>query len=141
MPYAIAQDIIDRYGDDALLIAADRNNDGVVDAAAVDRALADATAEINVYVGRVEALPLTTVPEILVNLCVDIALYKVSNGLAATEAQRQRYEDAIALLKSIAKGEASLGLTDGSEEPEADGLVEFDGPEKQFTRSSMNCLT
>jgi phage gp36-like protein len=141
MPYATQQDILDRHGADALLIATDRDNDGTVDTDAVDRALDDATAEINVYLGKVEVLPLVTVPAVLVQVCVDIALYKASTGLAMTEEKRQRYEDAIALLKSVATGAVSLGIDDGSAEPAAGGDVEIIGPGRQFSRSTMNVLT
>lgn len=109
--YATLQNLVDRFGNDALLIAADRDGDGMVDADVVDQALADADAEIDTYVGQQYKLPLTTVPRILTKLAVDIAFDTLSpEADTATEHRRTRREKAIQLLKSIAKGEVSLGI-------------------------------
>lgn len=121
MAYATQQDIIDRYGEDQLLILADRDRDNVVDADVVARALADADAEINLHVGALYDLPLASVPAGLVQIAVDIALYRMC-GTAdlATEESRKRYEDARATLRRIAKREISLG----PEPEQAGGLVQ-----------------
>lgn len=139
MSYATQQDIIDRYGSDALHIAADRDNDGVLDVDAITRALDDATAEINVYVGARYDLPLSTVPPVLVMLCVDIALYKLATGTAGTDERRQRYEDAVALLRRIASGELPLGVDAGSGDDNA-AEVELIGPARIFSRNKMGGL-
>lgn len=139
MPYATQQDIIDRYGSDTLHIAADRDNDGVLDTAAITRALDDATAEINVYVGARYDLPLSTVPTVLVKLCVDIALYQLATGTAGTDERRQRYEDAVALLKRIATGELQLGMDAGTSDDNA-AEVELIGPGRMFNRNNMGGL-
>ena len=78
MAYATQQNMIDRYGDDQLLIVADRDNDSVVDAAVIEQALLDATAEIDTYVAAKYALPLSTVPTVLTRLCVDISMYRLT---------------------------------------------------------------
>lgn len=134
--YCTQQDIEDRYGSDALLLIADRDNDGTVDAQAVSDAIDDASAEIDVYVGEAHDLPLPTVPSALVRVCVDITVYRLSaTADIGTEEKRQRYEDAIALLKQIAKGEISLGLTDPP--TPTNGAVNISGPDRQFTRRKM----
>lgn len=108
--YASQQDIEDRYGVDALLIVADENFDDQVDTDKVNKALSDATDEINLYVGKRESLPLSHVPPILKRLAVVIAFYFLSSESGYTEEKRKRYEDAIKVLRSIAKGEVSLGI-------------------------------
>ena len=45
--YATLQDLQTRFGEDALLIAADRDGDNQVDAEVVEQALEDADAEID----------------------------------------------------------------------------------------------
>ncbi|WP_040728227.1 gp436 family protein [Thiomicrorhabdus sp. Kp2] len=111
MNYATQIDIENRYGTDSLLVVADRNDDQVVDAEVVTAALEDASAEIDSYVGVKYALPLATVPRVLSQLCVDIAFYKLSaDADMATEERRQRYDDAIGLLKRFSRGEVTLGL-------------------------------
>lgn len=140
MPYATLQNIVDRYGDDALSIVADRDNDGVVDAPVVSQALDDASEEIDTWIGKKYSLPLAVVPGVLIRLCVDIALYRLSPDNSYTEEKRNRYTDALKHLKAIANGEASLGL-DAIDEPESSaGDVELISPERQFSRSTMGRL-
>lgn len=140
MAYATQQDIIDRYGQDALYVAADRNNDDVVDNAVVGKALDDATDEINSYVGKKYQLPLPLVPTVLVRVCVDIALYRMSFGTALTEEKRKRYDDTVRLLKGISIGEASLGYDDGSNAEPTAGDAELISNERLFTRQNMGGL-
>lgn len=139
MSYATQQDIIDRYGSDALHIAADRDNDGVLDVDAITLALDDATAEINVYVGARYDLPLSTVPAVLIKLCVDIAMYQLATGTAGTDERQKRYENAVTLLRRIASGELQLGLDAGSSDDNA-ADVELIGPARMFSRNKMGGL-
>lgn len=134
MPYATQQDIIDQYGENELIIAADHDLDGEVDVDVVARALAGASEEIDAYLVGRYTLPLPTPPAILKPLCVDIALYKVSTGTAVTDEKRRRYDDAVKLLSKIAKGELTFGL----EKPPAgaSGAV-ITGPERLFTRDKL----
>jgi phage gp36-like protein len=108
--YANEQDIIDKYGAEALVITADHDGDGVADPAVVARGLSDAGDEINTYIGSRYPLPLTYAPPILKPLCIDIALYKMSVGITVTDEKRLRYEDALKLLVKIAEGKITLGL-------------------------------
>lgn len=139
MAYATQQDIVDRHGEDVLYVLADRDNDDVLDTALIDQALADATAEIDVYLAAKYDLPLVTVPAVVLRLCVDISVYLMANtGTGRAEEYRQRYEDALALLRRIASGEVSLGL----ETPpvSAVGGVSVSGPSRTFSRDSMKGL-
>ena len=140
MAYATQQDIIDRYGNDALFVVADRDNDNVIDAVVVDGALSDATDEINAYVASKYALPLATVPPVLKRMCVDIALYRLSPDGSYTEEKRQRYEDAVKLLTKFSNGDASLGLPENSTPDSAVGDVELISSDRQFSRRTMGRL-
>ncbi|MEX0732846.1 MAG: DUF1320 domain-containing protein [Aquisalimonadaceae bacterium] len=140
MPYATQQNIIDRYGQDVLLLAADRDGDGQVDSEAVDQALADADAEIDTYLAAKYALPLAVVPDVLVRLAVDIALFRVeATADVISEERRQRYKDAVALLARMARGEVSLGLPDPP--VSANGAVHISSEKRRFNRRSMRRLT
>lgn len=114
MSYATYSDLTARESEDAIYAAADHNRDGVLDAAdllAIDKALADATGEMNSYIGQRHDLPLPTAPVWAVQICIDIALYRLSRMAdALTNELRQRYADAVAFLKRVSKGEAGLGL-------------------------------
>ncbi|TWC35059.1 phage gp36-like protein [Pseudomonas sp. SJZ079] len=132
MAYATQDALIERHGLDAVLLVADRDDDGVVDAAVVAKALADATAEIDTYVGARHRLPLPSVPEVLVRLCCDISLYRLSADAGSnTEEKRKRFEDAVSLLIRIAGGSVSLGLPTPVEQ-QSSGEAWFEGQPKRF---------
>ena len=57
MPYASQADIVDLYGQNALVVA-DRDGDGVADAAAISRAMDLSSGEMDTYIGRRYSLPL-----------------------------------------------------------------------------------
>ncbi len=137
--YATAQELEKRLGgEEALVILADRDGDGVADAELVERALADATAEIDSYLAGRYTLPLPTVPAVLVRLACDMAVYRITSeyGTGLTEERRQRYDDAVAWLKRAASGDVSLGLPPqqepASSSPAAPGLVS--GKPRAFDR-------
>lgn len=145
MAYATEQDIVDLYGADALVAVADRDFDGVADAAAVARALDDATGEMDLHIGARYDLPLPNVPASLRRICIDIAMYRLAtNGGSLTDEHRTRYEDAVATLKRIAEGKAALTF---EPDPDADPLdptltqgprpIITSGPPRLFSREKL----
>lgn len=111
MPYASLADLIERFGSDDVTVAADRDRDGEPDAGVVDAALEDASAEIDSYLAQVYRLPLPSVPRLVRRLACDIAFHRLSpEADTSTEYRRTRYDEAVSLLKRIAKREVSLGL-------------------------------
>lgn len=114
MSYATYNDLVEREAEDAIYAAADSDHDGVLDAAdlqRIDKALSDATGEMNSYIGQRHELPLQQPPVWGVQVCIDIAMYRLSRQAdALTNELRQRYTDAVAMLKNVAKGSAGLGL-------------------------------
>lgn len=146
MPYAVKEDIVELYGSDALAVLADRDGDGTIDSNAVARALDEASEEIDLYIATRHELPLSVTPPSLRRLCIEIATYRLagSDGGVRTDDQRQRYEDAIDLLKRIANGTAKLTLpVDDSLEDDdptrgqgpAPAILE--GSDRLFTRGKL----
>lgn len=136
MVYATQADLVGRYGENAVLLVADRNRDGVIDDAVVERALTDATGEINSYLRAKYRLPLAAVPDDLRRVACDIALYRLSGEAdLLTEEKRQRYEDALTWLKDLAKGIARLDLP--TPPTSASGGAALVGPERRFTREKL----
>lgn len=109
MSYAAETDIAARYGSNLLLTIADPDGTGAVNAALVTQALSDADELIDSHVQERYALPLSPVPSLLVTLAVDIAVYRIA--ALPTDEMRNRYTDALRLLKSIATGALQLGAT------------------------------
>lgn len=136
MAYATQADMVGRYGEDAVLLVADRNGDGVIDTDVVERALTDATGEANSYLRAKYRLPLASVPEDLRRVTCDIAHYRLSDDAThLTDEKRQRYEDAMSWLKDLARGVARLDLP--SPPTSASGGVVLVGPERRFTREKL----
>lgn len=131
--YCTQQDIIDRYGEDELIVAADRDSDGEADEDIVLKGLEDASEEIDTYLGGRYSLPLSPAPGILKRLCVDMALYHMSSPPSITDEKRRRYEDAIKLLTKISEGKVTLGSDDPVETGTSGGSF-FQAKPRQFKR-------
>ena len=138
--YATAQDIIDRNGKDAVLIATDSDFDGEPDHGKIEQALVDAADEINSYIGKRYTLPLPEVPSVLTRISVDIAFYRLSPESAHTDEKRKRYEDAKSWLSKVSMGSVSLGLpSDTSDDTSpVEQKVELDSQPRMFNRRSNN---
>lgn len=112
MGYATEQDLVTRYGQDQLLVLADRDNDGVADADVVAEALANAAAEIDGYLASRYELPLSPVPPLLVRLACDVAVWHLCDSdPLATELREKKYKAAVDILRQLASGDMSLGVT------------------------------
>ncbi|MGN6897962.1 gp436 family protein, partial [Neisseria sp. P0015.S002] len=132
------EDMVARFSELEVIQLTDRNQDGLIDEDVAAVALADATAEIDAYLGRFKR-PFTDVPPILKRLCCDIARYRLTaaNGVLITDEIRNRYKiDVLDLLRAMAKGEVQLGVDDSGEEVAAgeDGIVFVNGKNKVFGR-------
>lgn len=140
MPYATAQDLIDRFGEQELIDLTDKGitPQGVINALVLDGAIADADAEIEGYLIGRYALPLATVPGVLTRIACDIARYHLYDDLA-TEQVRDRYEDARRLLESIASGKVQLGLPGSTGATPVAGSPEVDTgtPDRVFSKDTL----
>ncbi|WP_339696053.1 DUF1320 domain-containing protein [Celeribacter baekdonensis] len=103
------------------------------------QALDDATAEINTYIAKAVTLPLADPPHILTVICRDLAMHRLYVNLGHdAEVYGTLRKDAISTLKSIAKGDTSIGDDgDGDTELTSPGVAMTDGPARQFTRDSL----
>lgn len=135
MAYCTLQDLIDRFGEGELVQLTDRSIPpvGVIDEAVVDRAIADAGAEIDASLQARYALPLALVPPLLNRLACDIARY-VLQADAASDEVRRRYEDARATLRQLASGQASLGPDAGGSKPAESAGAQVASAGTQFGR-------
>jgi phage gp36-like protein len=105
MPYASTDILVDRFGAAMLVALTDRAAEatGEIDAAVVDRALADADAVIDGYLAGRYALPLASAPALLVDIAAAIAIWKLH--LCTPDARVEAdYKDALRRLRDIADG-------------------------------------
>ncbi len=105
MSYATIADLEQAYGPAELA----QLTAGQPHTATLQRALDDATAEVQAYLAARYPLPLAHVPPLLRNLTADVARYRLWRHAASDEV-RQRYEDARRVLEHIASGKVSLGM-------------------------------
>lgn len=108
MAYSTPTDVRDLISEEELAQLTAQS--GPVDEAQVTAAISDADAEMDAYLGAVYTVPVSPVTSILIKISVDIAIYNLFGRRSVmTDVRRQRYEDAIALLKMIAAGKATIG--------------------------------
>lgn len=137
MAYATLQTLVDQFGIDEVTRSSDRDNNQAIDPGVVERALEDASNEIDSYVGSIYKLPLNPVPGIVATYCGIIALYRMSQETGSyTEEKRKRYDDAIRWLRDLAKGLASL---DGEVEaqPKSSGGIRYFAEAREYSRTKL----
>lgn len=112
---------------------------GAADDTRLVQALDDASAEIDSYIAKVVALPLADPPHLLTVICRDLAMHRLYVNLGHDmEVYKRLRSDAVAMLKSIAKGETAIGDDgDGQAELTSPGVAMTDGPERLLTRRSL----
>lgn len=124
MAYAALADLIGRFGETELGQVADTDGTGEIDRALVDRALADADAEIDAaLIGRY-TLPIAPVPELLTRIACDLARESLYAD-QPTKVVEDRAKRARELLAQIAKGVMRLGADAAPAEESGLGLVEI----------------
>ncbi|HSW38567.1 MAG TPA: DUF1320 domain-containing protein [Acidobacteriota bacterium] len=113
MPYCTTSDLLARIGEAELIELTDDDSAGVLDAARVSAAIADADAEIDSYCGSRYTSPFSPVPVMIKKLSVDMAVYNLFSRRAhlaeVPKARKDRYDNAIRFLRDVAKGVVSLG--------------------------------
>ncbi|WP_020179789.1 DUF1320 domain-containing protein [Methylopila sp. M107] len=116
--YATLADIEDRHPSELIMLAADETT-GLRSDARIERALADATAQIRgVLKARYSTLELERIDadsrEMLKVYAIDIALYRIALSFSrSNERIRERYEAALKRLEAIASGKGALSFDSG----------------------------
>lgn len=127
MSYAEVSHLVERFGEVEIRQLTDRAHQGEIDPAIAERALDDATAEIDGYLAARYVLPLAHVPTVLVRLCADMARYYLYDD-HAPEQVVMRFKAALDTLLRISRGDIDLGVSAGGEAPaSADGAEMVSG--------------
>jgi phage gp36-like protein len=139
--YAAQSDLATRYGERELVLVTDKSTPptGLVDATVVARALADADALIDSFLGTRYAVPISEpAPAVIVSVACQIARYRLHED-RPTEPIRAAYEDAIRWLERVSQGRANVpGLTEPTTsvdpiEGASEGRFAVRAPEPVFT--------
>lgn len=137
MAHATKQDMLDRYDENKLVELTDRADiaTGEIVNAVMDKALTDATEQINSYLAGRYRLPLSATPGVLITHACIIAYYKLHRSHYPEEV-RKEYEDTLKWLESVARGTVTLDAA-GSQPQSAAADARVEGPERIFSRDSM----
>lgn len=139
--YTTQDELLVRFGPDELLAIADRDLDGVVDAAVVTAAIAAAANTIDSYIGTRYALPLATVPGAIAKVAQDLARYELYT-VEPLKIVTDRRDAAIAWLKDIAAGRAALDMPAplAADASQSGNEVLFDGGDRGMSRAELRSL-
>lgn len=138
--YATTADFILAFGEaeTQMLSELDEPNSISVDGLVIQRALEDASAEVDSYLSAARIVFNGDPPLILRNKVCDIARYRLDRN-RQREDVRKRYEDAVKFFLDVVRGNASLGNTPGTDQPavqRSSRAIGYTG-EKVFTRDSL----
>lgn len=128
--YCTQADMVDRFGEEELIQLTDRAGLDVIDTVVLDRAIADATAEIDGYLASRYQLPLAETPPSLTRIASDIARYFLYDD-AATSSVQDRYDNAVKFLRGVARGDVSL-VQQAGDTAETAGVAEFESGRTVF---------
>lgn len=111
MAYCTIEQLTDRYGATLLIELSDRGDEApeAPDAGLFARAIADADALIDGYLFGRYALPVSSVPALLVDLALRISIYYAHANVASDKIRRD-YEEAMKTLAAIGRGDVNLNI-------------------------------
>jgi phage gp36-like protein len=110
----------------------------VPDGQVVAEAIARADAEIDAACGLRYTVPFSPAPELVKSLAADLAVYHLySRRGVAPEVWRQKYQDALAFLKQVAAGQATLAGSGGEPPPAERQSPDFLSADRLFSRDTL----
>lgn len=138
--YALLADILEQVAEDVLIALTDDDGLGLVDSVAVDRAIANAGALIDGYCGERYLVPFDPVPDLVRMHVVDLAVFNLYSRRTHIETPAiiiERQKQALAYLKRVQDGAATINAPLKTSEDEASSGAAFVGSERIFTRNKM----
>ncbi len=136
--YCILTYILSRIDEADVIAYTDDYESGVVDVEAVGKAIAGADALINAHIAKRYSVPVSPVPDMVRDLAVDIAIYKIcSHRSLAPDDRRKNYEDAVRMLGRIASGQAVIPDAAAAPAGSGDHAVNLSSGPRVFSRDSL----
>jgi phage gp36-like protein len=134
MLYCSKQGLIDRFSLNELIQLTDRDSLGIINDDVLNRAIEDASTEMDAYLSRFN-FTADTLPKSLKPLACDIARYRLYDE-APTEHVTNRYNNAIKFLKAVNKGEITIGTNSQDSEVATTDLAEMQSAGSVFSRDN-----
>lgn len=139
MPYCTLDQLNDRFGPATIIALTDRADvpTGTVDLDVLNRAIAEADAMIDGYLGGRYALPLSAIPPLLTTLSMDITMWRLHLGEPSPKVKAD-YDAALRSLRDIAAGIIRIPEATGLEPaaPGTSGVIVTDR-ERPFAADQM----
>lgn len=138
MPYTSLASLARRVGNRMLVQLTDRGEvaTGVVDQDVVADALVDTDAVIDASLGVRYHLPLVTVPPVVADLALAIAIYKL-HVVSPEEKVQKDYDQALKDLREFATGTKRLDVAGIEPDTSGAGGVITSDRERMFTNESL----
>jgi len=126
MNYCTIADLIEQYGEQPLIERTDKLNKPplAIDSTVANRAIADASAEIDLHLHSRYKLPLSEIPAIIKRLACTLAFANLHSEFPE-HAAHQRAKEARQTLKGIASSSLSIGLSAGGKDIEGGDTIQF----------------
>lgn len=136
--YCSQTDLEQRYSVKMLTDLTDRAfpRSNVIDSAVVDRAIADASAEIDGYLAVRYALPLAATPAFVNDLAMRMAIYKL-HAASVSEKIKDDYTLALRSLRDISSGIMKLDLAGAEPVASTGNEVIFSSPAPRLSHDSL----
>ncbi len=122
MAYCSQSDLEARFGVQEVADLLDLNNDSSADSGRLASAQSDADALIDGYISGRYDTPLSTVPNVIVNIACNLVRFTLSANNVPEEVQK-RYDESIRILKDIAAGKFNLPVDEVSSSESTGGIV------------------
>ena len=137
MAYATLADMVAAFGEDEMLVLADRDDDGVADPAVIESAQARAASLIESYLASRYAVPLATVPAAVAGRAADIQRYFLYDN-EAPDRVKELFDAAVLWLRDAAAGKVQLNLPAPAGSPGGfAGSAGYLAPERVFSGSML----
>lgn len=138
MGYCDLDDIRDGMDEEEIIRYTDDYDTGLVNTSVTDKAIEGAGAMIDAHLATRLTVPVDPVPDILRELAVDIAIYKIcSRRSQAPEEIRVKYEDAIRFLEKVASGKTTIPGASAAPASRSNDRVSMSGSDRIFSRDKM----
>ncbi len=113
----------------------------------IERAIVDASSEIDGYLNKRYSTPLGNVPNVITKICKDIALYNIFLRIgikqgSAEESYYNQYKQDIKYLENVAKGLIDIGVSTGEQSGTSNSVGDFrvNSNKRMFSRQTLRGL-
>ena len=138
MAYVTLAQLTDRFGEPALVALTDRGAfaAGVIDAAVINRAIADGDATIDGYLARRYALPLTVSQPLLADVAGALVFWKLHTHQPDPKVETD-FKAAMAALRDISAGTIALTAAGLEAQNVAGSGARITDRDRQLTQDNM----